>query len=542
MLDVTNRLDTSFQRNRTGTKEDPMASTVSSPPLTRRQFLKGAGSLGALAALGGLPLAPRPVDAATPVAGQSLVPQPALISDDPAVHVVRRLTFGATPELVAQVRAQGVDAFIEEQLAPETIDDSAMDQMLAGFETLDLSNAEIYQNYREEAGLVVGELLAATILRAVYSRRQLFELMVDFWSNHFNIYIGDGAARYLKTTDDREVIRRHALGRFADLLPASAQSPAMLYYLDNYLSTGDAPNENYARELLELHTVGVNGGYQESDILPAARCLTGWTISRRTGNFEFVPRMHYTGPIQVMDWSSPGHSGPAAVQDGIDLLDYLAHHPSTARFLARKLCVRFVSDIPPDDLVESAAQVYLEHDTQIVPVLRHIFKSDAFAQSAGQKFRRPFELLAAGLRALDARVTDVRQAGRAAAHQLRLLGQPLFQWHPPNGYPDVAGAWLSTGGLLARWDMVQSLVLGRGPGVSVDLRALLGDALPSTAGDLVDGLADRLLFQPLDPVDRATLLDYIGLAGPERIPPAVLRYKGPQVVALLLNSTYFQVR
>jgi len=294
-----------------------MPTRTSSPSLTRRQFLKSAGGLSAVVALSDLPLAVRRVDAARVAVGQSVIPLPALISDEPAAHVVRRLTFGPTPELLAHARAVGVDAFIEEQLSPDGIDDSDMDEMLAGFETLNLSNAEIFGSYREQPGLVAGELQAATLARAAYSRRQLYELMVDFWSNHFNIYIGDGAARFLKTTDDRAVIRAHALGRFADLLLASAQSPAMLYYLDNFLSTGDAPNENYARELMELHTLGVNGGYQETDILPVARCLTGWTINRRTGEFLFASRDHYTGSVQVMEWSSPGHSGPAAVQDGI---------------------------------------------------------------------------------------------------------------------------------------------------------------------------------------------------------------------------------
>lgn len=506
--------------------------------VSRRQFLKGAGSLTALAAVGRLPLAPRPVSSA----GQLSTLIPGDLNTDPVLHAVRRLTFGATPDLVDQVRASGAEAFIEEQLDPDAIDDSAVDEMLADFETLDLTNAEILGDYREEAGLVVGELIGATLLRAIYSRRQLYELMVDFWTNHFNIYIGDGLARYLKTTDDRDVIRRHALGRFADLLLASAQSPAMLYYLDNYVSTGEAPNENYARELLELHTLGVDGGYQESDIQPTAKCLTGWGIGRRTGDFFFDPRKHYAGPIQVMDWSSPGRRGPDAVQDGIDLLDYLAHQPGTAHHLAHKLCVRFVSDAPPDDLVESAAQVYLDNDTEIVPVLRHIFQSDAFWDSAGQKFRRPFELLAATMRIFEADPRKPELAARGLHNELRLLGQPLFGWHPPNGYPDVAGAWLSTGGLLARWNAAQQLALGYTRFFGINLIDLLGGRAPATAGELIDVLSERLLFQTLESTERQTLLDYVGLANSERLPPAVLQYKGPQVVALLLNSIYFQLR
>ena len=512
--------------------------------LSRRRFLctAGCGALTALAPLG--PLASCSASTAGPVTAQGRTDQrrPA-DPDDRALHAARRLTYGPTPALMAHIQEVGVDAFLEEQLHPEELDDSLVEDLLADFQTLHLSNAEILANYRKKGGVVVGELSMATLLRAVHSQRQLFEVMVDFWTNHFNIYIGDGMVRHLKTVDDREVIRAHALGRFADLLLASAKSPAMLFYLDNYLSRGTDPNENYARELLELHTVGVDGGYQESDIRPAALSLTGWTFARRTGTFQFRPRQHYTGPLQVMGWETPGHRGREAIRDGESLLDYLAHHPSTARFLARKLCVRFVSDQPPEDLVASAAQVYLDNDTAIVPVLRHIFQSDAFWASAGQKFRRPFELLAGALRVLNIQIGagNRTRAARFLRLQLEQMGQPLFGWHAPNGYPDVAGAWLSTGGLLARWNLMQALVAARRDGSGVDLEALLPDAF-ANAGELVDGLAQRLLFQPLDPDDRAVLLAYLELAEDEPVPRRVLGYKLPQLVALLLNSVYFQYR
>jgi uncharacterized protein (DUF1800 family) len=463
--------------------------------------------------------------------------------EDLALHAARRLTFGPTPSLLDHIRAVGVDGFIEEQLNPESLDDAETEAMLANFQTLNLSTAEIYRQYRRQAGTVIGELVMATILRAIYSQRQLYELMVDFWSNHFNIFIGDGASRYLKTADDRDVIRAHAMGRFADLLLASAQSPAMLYYLDNYLSQGDNPNENYARELLELHTLGVDGGYQEADIRPTALCLSGWTFGRRTGRFEFRPQAHYPGPLRIMDWETAGRRGADAVQDGVDFLDYLAHHPGTALFLARKLCVRFVSDDPPSELVESAAQVYLENDTAIVPVLRHIFQSDAFWSSSGQKFRRPFELMAAWFRVLDARIepSSMKGVGKFMRYQLEQLGQPLFGWHAPNGYPDVAPAWLSTGGLLARWNMVQLLTSRHIPRSVVDLAALVPESV-ETAGDLVDALAQRLLFQPVTAAERAALLDYLELSAADPVHHRMLAYKFPQLVALLLNSTYFQFR
>ncbi len=512
--------------------------------LSRRRFLctAGCGALTALAPLG--PLASCSASTAAPATARSgASPTRLAISDDRALHAARRLTYGPTPELMAHIQKVGVDAFLEEQLYPEELDDSPVEELLADFQTLHLSNGEILANYRKQGGQVVRELSMATLLRAVHSQRQLFEVMVDFWTNHFNIYIGDGMVRYLKTTDDREVIRAHALGRFADLLLASAKSPAMLYYLDNYLSRGTDPNENYARELLELHTVGVDGGYQESDIRPAALCLTGWTFARRTGKFQFRSRQHYTGPLQVMEWETSGHRGREAIRDGESLLDYLAHHPSTARFLARKLCVRFVSDQPPEELVASAAQVYLDNDTAIVPVLRHIFQSDAFWASAGQKFRRPFELLVGALRVLDIDITanGLKRAARFLRLQLEQMGQPLFGWHAPNGYPDVAGAWLSTGGLLARWNLMQALVTARRDGSGAELDALVPDAF-ATAGELVDGLAQRLLFQPLDPDDRAVLLDYLELAEDEPVPQRLLDYKLPQLVALLLNSVYFQYR
>ncbi len=513
--------------------------------ISRRRFLCTAGcsALTALAPLGSL--ASCSAGAAAPIQHreQPLSLEGSVLSDDRALHAARRLTYGPTPALIAHIQEVGVDAFVEEQLQPQELDDSLVEEMLADFQTLHLSNREIIQNYREQGGLVVGELSMATLLRAVHSQRQLFEVMVDFWSNHFNIYIGDGMVRFLKTVDDRDVIRAHALGRFADLLLASAQSPAMLFYLDNYLSRGTEPNENYARELLELHTLGVDGGYQESDIRPAALCLTGWTFARRTGEFLFRPRQHYAGPLQVMAWETPGHRGPEALRDGESLLDYLAHHPSTARFLARKLCVRFISDQPPEDLVASAAQIYLDNDTAIAPVLRHIFQSDAFWASAGQKFRRPFELLAGALRVLDIPITEENRErmARFVRLQLRQMGQPLFGWHAPNGYPDVAGAWLSTGGLLARWNLMQSLVTGRRDGSGVSLEALLPERFTS-AGELVDGLAQRLLFQPLAPEDRAVLLGYLELAEDEPVPRRLLEYKLPQLVALLLNSVYFQYR
>ena len=292
---------------------------------------------------------------------------------------------------------------------------------------------------------VIYELQQATLLRAAYSERQLYELMVDFWTNHFNIYIGKDSDKWMKTVDDREVIRANALGKFRDMLTASAKSPAMLEYLDNRVSVKGKPNENYAREIMELHTLGVDGGYTYADIQNVARAFTGWTLlpPRRPGDtageYLFNARQHDTDEKTVLGVTIPKGGNES---DGLKVIEILANHPSTAKFVSKKLVRRFVSDNPPDALVQSVAATYQKTDGDIRQMMGVILHSDEFKNSYGQKVRRPLEFVAASMRALDVKV-DAKNS-EILRGVMVLLGQPLFQWATPDGYPDYAGAWINT--------------------------------------------------------------------------------------------------
>lgn len=480
------------------------------------------------------PVVPRGLDDLPPV-----LDSPPLVSDgDLVVHVARRLTFGPTPEVVDEIRSLGPAVWIERQLRPTLVPDPEMDAALRAFPTLAWSNE---QTLATRDNTAIDELRHATALRALRSRRQLFEVMVDFWTNHVNTYAGKGAVRHLKTTEDRDVVRRHALGRFRDLLMASAKSPAMLEYLDNDSSRGTNPNENYGRELLELHTLGVDGGYTEDDVRGAAYVLTGWTWDRTEGTFVFRDDWHFDGPARVLDWSTPGRRGPGAVADGESLLAHLASHPSTARFLATKLARRFVGDDPPPDVVETTARAYLDADTDISATLRHLFSTEAFRAGGTPKLRRPFDLVISTLRATDAAV-DADPLGdglRRIDRTLKGMGQRLFDQPPPTGYPDTAADWISTDGLLRRWSWPAEVLHGRVAGIVADPGAL--DDGAATAGELVDGLARRLLHAGLAADDRAALLGAIGATAAEPVTDTH-REDLPLLAALILATAAGQHR
>jgi len=512
---------------------------VVSARVSRRGLLQ-AGTAAAVVAGSGVSLAASP-GAPAP---QSAKGRRLALSTDPVLHVLRRLTFGPTPDLVAHVRSVGVDAWLDEQLAPNPMPDAEAERVLALFPTLRLPNAAIRLGYADKPATVVQELQAGTIVRAVWSTRQLREVMVDHWSNHFHVHALHEDALLLKTSDDRDVVRARALGRFADLLVASAQSPAMLTYLHNWKSSGTNPNEDYGRELLELHTLGVDGGYTEDDVRNVALCLTGWDVDRSSWEFAYRPERHYVGPLRVMGWRAKNADASAGLSAGLSLLDYLAHHPSTARHVARRLCVRFVADRPPKSLVDSAAAVYLANDTQIAPVVRHIVASGAFKASAGLKFRRPLELLAASLRALDVRY-DVGGGSGAAAdliHLLQGLGHPPFGWRTPDGYPDTAPAWLSTQALLARWNLEQHIAVLGVRGLSGPRLEPPQPAVATTAGALVDSVCERLIFQRMAADHRAAVLGALRKAEHAPLTPAAAEAALPQLRALVLSSPYLQLR
>jgi uncharacterized protein (DUF1800 family) len=596
-----------------------------------------------------------------------------------AIHALNRLTFGPRPGDVERVLAVGVDKWIEQQLSPTRIDDSALEARLVPYRTLRMSAAEMMESFpppqvlkavaegkmampsdpqlkavylaglarqndkrtrdekaarnadllemspndlsqemkeqrqsaREHARsraldlmelppekrmqnlaavdaderrgfwralsqddrekltadmtpqqrewllslenpvtVVNGELMQSKLLRATYSERQLQEVMTDFWFNHFNVFIGKGADRYLVTGYERDVIRPHALGKFRDLLLATAKSSAMLWYLDNWQSVGpdslaaqrgkndgksaQGLNENYAREVMELHTLGVDGGYSQKDVTELARVLTGWTLAepRLGGGYVFRPQRHEPGDKTVL--GRVFHDGGES--EGEAALSMLAHEPATARFISSKLAQRFVSDTPPVTLVNAMAKTYMESDGDIRAVLHTMLASPEFWDPLEYraKVKTPLEFIVSALRATGAEVTRTQSVAEA----LNRMGMPLYGAQPPTGYSMRAESWVNSGALLSRMNFALGLATGKLAGVRVDTTKLAGggtnaeDLLRTLEQTLVAGgvsarthqtiaaqlndpvVTGRKLDDPPKPVDQGTLAGLI-LGSPE---------------------------
>ena len=496
------------------------------------------------------PKAVAPAPAVRPAAGLPL-PASALGPDQQILHVLNRLGYGPRPGDVERVRRMGVGAYIERQLDPRSIADPAIEPALAAYPVLTLGTAELVRDYpfpppdmrrrlasgemsRQEVqeaypaarrpAVVTAELQGARVTRAVVSERQLEEVMVAFWFNHFNVYAQKGAVRWMVPAYEREAIRPHALGRFRDLLVATARHPAMLFYLDNWLSARadfvvpGGPNagrrlglnENYARELLELHTLGVDGGYTQQDVSEVARCFTGWTIDRpqQGGGFVFRPGTHDRGAKRVLGQVIPAGGGQ---EDGLRVIDILVRHEATARFVATKLTRRFVSDDPPVALVERTAATFRRTDGDIRAVLTTIFTSPEFwsPEAYRAKIKTPLEVVASAMRALDGRIVAGAAAGVdggiALAREVARLGEPLYEAQPPTGYPDRAEAWVNTGALLARMNFGLGLAYQRVPGTRVDVAAFLGGADRSQPAQVLDRLLAVVLHGEATPRTRAVL-------------------------------------
>lgn len=469
-------------------------------------------------------------------------------TDDPDLHLLQRATWGATPGGLKSIRKRGRKAWLDDQLHPSTLDDSfCKDLITKRFPGLAWDIRGARRGIEEFSWDLMFDLGIASIARATWSRRQLFEVMVDFWSNHLNVTNPFDSGWDNRHDYDRTVIRKHALGRFEDMLAASARHPAMMYYLNNAESTKYSPNENYGRELLELHSVGVDGGYDEVDMRNSTLVMTGLSVDWETGLFAYYKSDHYTGPVQVMDWSSANASGEGGLDVAMSYVRYLARHPSTARRIATRLCERFVSDSPPPELVNRLAQVYSNNGTAIVPVLRELFSSPAFGQSKGAKIRRPMQDVVSTLRILaikpDARGVEGMQG---LYWMIEGLGDAPLAWVPPNGYPDVADAWRSAGGYLGRWNAHMSLAAGWWPDelVRAPLRDLLPTPLPATHGGYVDALAKRLVFRKLATEHRQAVFDFLEVNEntPLDADDAAVRWRLAHVVALILDSPYHQVR
>jgi uncharacterized protein (DUF1800 family) len=450
---------------------------------------------------------------------------------DPAFHLLSRAAHGPWPGDLDRVSQMGADAWIEEQLSPESIDDTLCDLRARRFETLQHEPGTCYE-YKKP--VLREEIARHTLLRAIYSRRQLFEIMVGFWTDHLNINIEKADCIYLKPADDREVVRRHALGKFRDLIRASAVSPAMLFYLDGRenkkAGPDDIPNENYARELLELHTLGVHGGYTQKDVYEVARCLTGWRLRTkwRRGTVFFEPRLHDDGTKSVLGYTIPPAPGELGAGDLERVVDIVSNHPSTSRFVATKLVRRFVSDQPPLSLVEKVAAVFTETGGDIKSLVRTILKSDEFNAARGTKFKRPFNFVVSSLRALGA---DTHAHSPLIEYLMR-MGQGLFQHPTPDGYPDEAQPWL--GGLLWRWNFAFALASNQVPSAQVSL----------------DLLARALEAERARPATATLLAHFIGRSGSQQEIQALEDYvssqrsnDGPhpgELVGLILASPAFQ--
>ena len=510
------------------TTTDQAAATT----LSRRGLLGlGAGVLGA-GALGAAGVAAAPVaEAAT---------------GDGVLHLVRRTTYGATPELLRAVRKAGAKAWLEHQLRPARVSDTAMTALLRRWPTLTMSPQQLTGRIGKFKWDGMFDLVDAHIARACWSNRQLLEVMVDFWSNHLNVTCPSSDVWATRHLYDARVIRPHALGRFSDMLAAAARHPAMLTYLDNASSDKQHPNENYARELLELHTVGIGAGYTEAMVQSAARLLTGLSIDDDTQTYLYDTSKHATGPVKVLGFADPNRS-TYGEKVALRYLSYLAHHPATARHIARKLAVRFVSDAPPSALVSHLATVYLRSGTDVRPVLRALFASKAFRASSGDKVKRPFEDMVSTVRALGIRPPASGTDGvRNLQWMANDLGHAPLGWHPPDGYPDVAASWQSAGGTLGRWNAHLSLAAGWWPS---DLRHpplqyRLTPSKPRTHGALVDAAAAGLALPRPTSAVRDAVCAFLGRSAgaPLAAGDEALGWRLPYVHALLLDSPAAAVR
>ncbi len=499
--------------------------------VARRDVLRAGAALAALAALPGCdPLMRALAGIADPLPERFGIGGGAKV--DPLFHLLSRAAYGPRPGDLDRVREIGREVWLEQQLHPDTIDDSACDLRVSDCE-LAFDPPQELMSVPERA--IDRDLVRSTLIRAVHSRRQLLEVMVRFWSDHFSIDTGKRGCVQAKPMDDREVVRRHALGPFRDLVRASATSRAMLVYLDgaeNRAARGARPNENYARELLELHTLGVRGGYTQRDVMEAARCLTGWTIESRLkhlfkmGDVVFRRDLHDDGEKVVLGTRIPAGSGEADLDA---LLDIVCTHPATARHIATKLCRRLVSDPPPESLVASAAEVFAAHGGDTTIVLRHVLTSPEFAASTGAKVKRPFRFVASALRAVGAEC----RAGPREIDFLTRLGHVPFHYPTPDGYPEEPEPWMGT--LLWRWNFALALSTQKLGSTTVDLEALARRAGLDPAKAPPTDLAPLFFGRVATAEERAAIDAFAAREGGAR------SARRAESVALLLCAPGFQV-
>ena len=480
---------------------------------------------------------------------QSALPGAALTAQDSALHALNRLAYGPRPGDVPRVAAEGVMRWIDRQLSPDGIDDDRLAERERRFDILRYDRGDLAAMYtaaqreRRERKLAAGqtadgsdsagaqhaaplpkqadpmipksnrlanEFADLAVVRAALSERQLYEVMVDFWTNHFNVYFAKGADRFLTPDYIEHTIRRRAMGKFQDLLIATARSPAMLFYLDNWESVapGTSPpfplsarrrggqgvrpvpkgiNENYARELLELHTLGVDGGYTQQDVIDVARIFTGWSIERpqQGGDFEFHDWAHDRGEKLVL---GVRFEGGHDMDEGIRLLKLLANHPATMHHVSRKLCQRFVNDDPPDGCVDDAVAAWKHSSGDMGEVLRAIFHGPDFwaAANVRAKVKTPLEFVVSAARAVAAEPDTSPRLAQVVAR----LGEPLYLHVAPDGYPEREAAWVNSGALLDRMNAAVALASGKLPGVTVVLDSIVSAGDPD---QLIGAVNEKIL-------------------------------------------------
>ena len=434
-------------------------------------------------------------------------------------RLIQRATMGWTRSEQQLMDQLGYRGWLDRQLALESIDDGGLEEALdRALPSLAMTPAEILSNYENDPGQPLIELILAAIYRALYSPRQLYERMVIFWTDHFNIHIFSDLAFFLKPTDDREVVRAHALGSFPELLSASAHSPAMLSYLTNDSNVRGAPNENYARELMELHTLGVDNGYTERDVKEVARCFTGWVFygpraGSRAGRFVFNAEAHDDGEKRVLGRTIPAGGG---IGDGERVLEILATHPNTARFIAEKLLRYFWRYDPKRSAVNGVANTYMATGGDIKSMLRGVLQKDRVA-AARPKLKRPLHLMVSAMRALGAELRNPSYL----VEQLFLTGHLPFDWAPPDGYPDSEGYW--SGLVLPRWNFASTFLGRERSGIRTDLSlfdpSFSAQRLVATIdvalfnGTMSEKTSDQLTgFLEAGKINRHRIRDAIGLA------------------------------
>src|SRR5213593_2792131 len=474
---------------------------------------------------------------------------PVLTPRDSAFHALNRLAYGPRPGEVERVAQEGVMRWIDRQLAPDQIADGDRAAREREFRVLHYDRGDLAQLYldaqrerrermadttadqtpgpvEQQGRRLAGQLAELAVVRATISERQLYEVMVDFWSNHFNVFLGKGADRFLLPDYVEHVIRPHALGRFEDLLIATAESPAMLFYLDNWESVALGLNENYARELLELHTLGVDGGYTQQDVINVARIFTGWSVRRpqQGGDFEFHDWAHDYGEKVVMGVMFPAGHGR---DEGVRLLKLLANYPATMHHVSRRLCQRFVNDDPPDGCVDDAVTAWKRSDGDIREVLRAIFRSPDFwaPENVRAKIKTPLEFVVSAARAVGGEPDTTPRLAQVVAR----LGEPLSLHVAPDGYPEREDAWVNSGALLDRMNAAVALAAGRLPGAvatldsiapgTTDVRQLITAVdekiLDGTMTENTKDVIRRQTSDISDPVAARALAVGLAIGGPE---------------------------